>query len=166
MKRNDPRRTAGEILVWLGSALLMVGCGGTATPEPEAPQAAPAPEPAPASEAADADDESFAEGEARAAPAGAAPPASRDMLRAEQLDAKEWNIEGLTEALDRTLALATPDCATGAVLRDQICDLSAAICRLSGERREDAELRARCTDAQNRCDRADHRVRAACPPAR
>jgi hypothetical protein len=181
MKRKNARDRSFAALVGCGVAVL-TGCGGGARQEPAREPETQYGQPPPPAQAAPAEAAEESSGGAQApaaapmpgsAPQGYGPqkpgygrqqqPTSTGPSEEARDDAAESNIDGLTDALDRALALSAPDCASGAVLRDQICDLSTAICRLSGDKPADGELRNRCADAQNRCDKARSRVKASCP---
>jgi hypothetical protein len=47
------------------------------------------------------------------------------------------------------------------MLRDQICDLATAICRLA-EQEAEPEIQSRCKDASGRCSQARARVQGEC----
>ena len=75
---------------------------------------------------------------------------------ASQMERHEQELAGLQAA-------ATPNCPRAQALAGTICKLAERICRIAGRQPDVEELKKRCADSQNSCERGRVKVAVRCP---
>lgn len=73
------------------------------------------------------------------------------------------DMAGLTQELSDAMTLGTGiDCDLASLLEDRICDLSDRICDIARRHPDNEGVTAKCSDGQDRCERAGDSVAESC----
>lgn len=93
-----------------------------------------------------------------AAPMQPSPPAPSPVAEPTSLESSSDSSGATPE--ENYAAQCSGNCDAVANYRDQICELSARICRIANEHPEHTDIRSRCTDSEYRCELATDRARS------